>query len=139
MSEPLVIWRRGDRWADLRPLLLRPVTAVTTNGTAHLINVTEGWSCRLPLAGGHWMVGDLERLPLSSISVATSCGITSHGVEAGSWHATTKVAYLIDGLRPDWATYVEWPPAEPWNPAGHPDRSCGAAHCIVKKYLDQAS
>lgn len=134
----MLLWQLGDMWADLSSFVEAPVTVVTANGTATLLNAGEGWSCRVPLNGGHTLVGDSTRVPLATIAVATSCGLVIRGDTADSARMTTNVALVIEGLHSDWQKLARWPLDGTWNVAGHPERPCGAAYCVVDELLRSA-
>lgn len=85
------------------------------------------------------MAGDLARRPLAEVVVATACGLVTRGDTIGSDHSTTRVSLVIDGLHEAWPEYVQWPLTEVWNPAGHPERPCGARYCLVNRLLRAAS
>ena len=85
------------------------------------------------------MDGDLARVPLAEVVVATACGLVTRGVSIGSDHCTTRISLVIDGLHEDWEEHIEWPLAEVWNAAGHPECTCGAAYCVVDKLVRAAS
>jgi hypothetical protein len=129
MAEPVTLWQQGDRWKDLAEILRAPATVVTASGTTRLIDVAAGWTTRLPYSAIDRLPGDGERVPITSVPVATSCGLRIAG-PAPCW--TTEVALVLADLVPAWqATGVEWPPRGRWSALGHPERPCGAAHCVV--------
>ena len=132
MTRPLVLWRQGDQWTDLIELVRTQATVVTTSGTTRLLDVPAGWTTRLPRAAIDRLPRDGERVPVTSVRVATSCGLRIGGPEP---YWTTEVALVLAGLHPDWeATAGDlWPPRERWSALGHPERPCGAVHCVVAR------
>lgn len=132
MTEPVTLWRQGDRWQDFAELLREPATIVTASGTTRIIDVSAGWTTRLPFSPGDRLPGDGERVPITSVPVATACGLRIDG-PAPCW--TTEVALVLANLVPEWAASagVAWPPQGKWSAVGHPEHPCGAIHCVVAK------
>lgn len=131
MTRPVTLWQQGDRWADFAELLGAPVTVVTTSGATRLLDVGAGWTTRLPASAIDRLPGDSERVEVTSVPVATACGLRIAGPEP-CW--TTEVALVLADLVPDWrAAGVEWPPQGRWSALGHPERPCGAVHCVVAR------
>ena len=129
MSRPVTLWQQVDRWGDFTELLRAPVTIVTTSGATRLLDVAAGWTTRLPASAIDRLPGDGERVEVTSVPVATACGLRIAGPEP-CW--TTEVALVLADLVPDWqAAGVEWPPQGRWSALGHPERPCGAIHCVV--------
>ena len=129
MTRPVTLWRQGDRWMDFAELLRAPVTIVTDSGTTRLLDVAAGWTTRLPHSALDRLPGDGERVPITSVPVATACGLRIDG-PTPIW--TTEVALVLADLVPDWqAAGIEWPPRDPWSALGHPECPCGAIHCVV--------
>lgn len=132
MTEPVTLWQQGDRWADFAELLRAPATVVTASGTTRLLDVAAGWTTRLPYSAIDRLPYDGHRVPIASVPVATACGLRIDG-PAPCW--TTEVALVIADLIPEWASTagVVWPPPGNWSAVGHPERPCGAVHCVVAK------
>jgi hypothetical protein len=126
-----MLWRQGDRWMDFTGLLRAPVTIVTTSGTTRLVDVGAGWTTRLPHSAIDRLPGDGQRVPITSVPVATACGLRIDG-PVPFW--TTEVALVLADLVPDWrAADFEWSPRGRWKVLGHPERRCGAVHCVVAR------
>lgn len=132
MTRPVTLWRQGDRWADFAELAQAPVTIVTTSGATRLLDVAARWTTRLPFSAIDRLPGDGQRVPISSVPVATACGLRIDGPEP-CW--TTEVALVLADLVPDWqaSAGVVWPPQGRWSALGHPERPCGAVHCVVAR------
>lgn len=131
MAEILTLWQQGERWTDLAEMLRAPATVVTASGTTRLIDVAAGWTTRLPFSAIDRLPGDGQRLPITSVPVATACGLRIAG-PAPCW--TTEIALVLADLVPDWrAAGVEWPPSTRWIAVGHPEHPCGAVHCVVAR------
>jgi hypothetical protein len=132
-TQPGVLWRVGDAWQDFQPLA-QPVTVVTRNLSAMLIDPLKGWTIRIPAGSRRSMFKDHQRRPLA-ILVATSCGVVVRGADPAEWHASTRVRLLLRGLHERWAdqlaaTGAQLPAAEAWNGHTHPAGACGAVYCI---------
>lgn len=131
MMRPELLWQQGDRWADFAELLGAPVTIVTTSGATRLLDLGAGWTMRLPYSAIDRLPGDGERVEVISVPVATACGLRIAGLEP-CW--TTEAALVLADLVPDWqAAGVEWPQRGRWTALGHPERPCGAIHCVVAR------
>lgn len=128
------LWRIGDAWRNFLPEIngsTGAVWAVTARGSVRVLNVSEGWQLRVPEPGGAFILGDRMQGPLSEVSVATPCGITTWGNGPTTWSSSMAVLLLATGL----------PDASPAIPAGltedvvaesfsaHPAGTCGALHC----------
>jgi hypothetical protein len=95
-----LIWVAGDPWRDrTRAVSAEPVTVVTRNRTARLLNLDEGWQERVPLQGGHVMAADGDRQSLACVAFASPCGVLTCTVE-GQWHVTTLVVAVLVGSLP---------------------------------------
>lgn len=129
MTRPVTLWSQGDRWGDFAELLRAPVTIVTDSGTTRLLDVGAGWTTRLPHSALDRLPGDGERVEVTSVPVATACGLR---IDGPTLFWTTEVALVLADLVPDWrAAGVEWPPRDRWSALGHPECQCGAVHCVV--------
>lgn len=55
-------WRTGDPWWDLTDVVHEHdvVTAVTRNGTTHVLDRGAGTRQRVPVEGGHGLDGDFQ-------------------------------------------------------------------------------
>jgi hypothetical protein len=130
-----LIWVAGDPWRDLtREVSEQPVTIVTRNRTARLLNLAEGWQERVPLHGGHVVAADGDRQSLAFVEFASPCGVLTWTVE-GHWHVTTPVVAVLVGLDAGWATSTEAKHAQRRlvtgpSPANHPESDCPVAYCI---------
>lgn len=136
MTEPTVLWRDGDPWADLTPELRdRAVTVVSEHGTTRLIDLRPGesWHMRLPIDDQYPLYGDVERRRLDR-ALLTSCGVVLYERSGVSWFGT-PVRLLLDGLYPDWADTAVGldclvrlgDDLEPL--IGHPSQRCPALYC----------
>lgn len=128
------LWRIGDAWRNfLREISESPGTiwAVTAGGSVRVLNVREGWQLRVPAPGGAVVVGDRKELPLSEVSVATPCGITTWGNGPTTWSSSTAVLLLATGLPDDRpAVRTGLSDADVRRSfAAHPEGTCGALHC----------
>lgn len=140
MTEPTVMWRDGDAWADLTfELCKRAVTVVSEHGTTRLIDLRtqEWWHVRLPIDDRYPLPGDFERRPLERV-LLTSCGVVLHEPSGASWFGT-PVRLLLDGIYPDWADTAVGLDclvrlrADLQPLIGHPPRRCPALYCRYRR------
>lgn len=92
MTRPVTLWQQGDRWGDFAELLRAPVTIVTTSGATRLLDVAAGWTTRLPYSPIDRLPGDGQRVLITSVPVATACGLRIDG-PGPLW--TTEVALVL--------------------------------------------
>lgn len=128
------LWRIGDPWRSFLPEINGspgPVWAVTARGSVRVLNIHDGWQLRVPERGGAVILGDRMQVPLSEVSVATPCGITTWGDGPRTWSSSMAVLLLATGL-PD-SRPALWPglddAAVRESFADHPPSRCGALHC----------
>lgn len=130
MAEPVTLWQQGDRWADLAEILRAPATVITVSGTTRLLDSAAGWTVRIPFSTDDRLPRDGQRVEVTSVPVATACGLRIAGPDP-FW--TTEVALVLADLVPDWqAAGVQWPQRR-WTALGHPEHPCGAVHCVVAR------
>ena len=134
-----VLWRAGDRWRDLADVVAEPVTIVTEHHTARLIHQHEHWQSRVPASGGHVMFRDNYPAPLSRVTTATPCGLTTVGESPLGWQASSRLILVLEGLHDAWRSTIltaghPIPSINDWTTDGHPDAVCGAVYCINKDH-----
>lgn len=129
-----VLWRLGDLWRDLRDEIeASPVAvwAVTGHGSLRGMHPAEHWQVRVPAASGAHIDGDCEQTPLTEISAASPCGVTTWGNGPESWSSSTTLLVLSTGIPEDWSAMRAAMTVKHFHATfnSHPSEDCGARLC----------
>lgn len=86
---------------------------------------------RIPVIGGTPIESDRLQTPLSEVSVATPCGITTWGEGPRSWSSSMAVLLIAAGLPDDRPALPDGFDTDALEAtfAEHPAEVCGALHC----------
>lgn len=136
--EEVSLWRTGDPWRDLTDVVHEHdvVTAVTRNGTTHVLDRAAGTRQRIPVEGGHGLDRDFQLQRLTAVMTATPCGLVVASPGLHDIHYSTGLWALWAGKLLTWpysptgrhittAILRRQDPQAPRHPAG----PCGAYYC----------
>ena len=138
-----VLWTLSDGWTDLAALITDAgeATVASTNGTTRLFRIGNdgAFHARVPLEGGHVMVGDHDWRRLETLT-GGPCGLTLAGPVGSHWAKGTPIRLLLAGLWPHWASLPETRATVEAvisrtplpRPVGHPAGVCGALYCLAR-------
>lgn len=130
MDSRHVLWTPNHPWVDFMPLLygeaVGPVTFISQNRSAYVINPGESWWRRETVLEFNRWSYDGVRLPLLQVLCATSCGLVLwYAADYEDFAATTPIVLVVAGELLADAIDV----TNVSRPSGHPLTRCHAPYC----------